>query len=126
MLLNLERLRAVRFMDSSVYRSDTSGQYPPALSPPAFEAVYGPPGASGHYEGVHLGDQGYFWAVVKHYPDISEHLGFEWEVSSCLMDMYYTGLGNDRTTEAEQIKSQVHLLDTPQWGEAVLPKLLHL
>jgi hypothetical protein len=38
MLLHLERLRSVRLMDSSIYRADHSGLYPPALAPPTFTA----------------------------------------------------------------------------------------
>lgn len=77
MLLNLERMRELRFMDSSAYRNDPNGQA--ALSPATFHAMYGPPGESGFYEGVHLGDQGYFWAIVKHKPDIFQHLSFDYE-----------------------------------------------
>lgn len=126
MLLDLEKLRALRLMDSSIYRADTSGLYPPALSPPTFEAMYGPPGDSGHYDAVRLGDQGYYWAIVKHRPDIFEHLSYDWEVSSCLLDMYMTGLGHDNATESAELSTQIHTLGTPHEGEVIFPKLLHL
>lgn len=77
MLLNLERLRELRLMDSSVYREDPNGL--PALSPPTFVAMYGQTGEGGHYQNVHLGDQGYFWAIIKHRPDIFQHLSYDYE-----------------------------------------------
>lgn len=127
MLLNLERLRELRVMDSVAYREDTSGLFPPALSPPAFEAMFGPPGAeSGHYEDVKLGDQGYWWAIVHYYPDIFEHLHYDWEVSSCLIQMYWTSLGHDDRTEEEDRDKQNHLLGTPHYGDTIMPKLVHL
>ncbi|KAI0956935.1 hypothetical protein AcW1_005492 [Taiwanofungus camphoratus] len=125
MLLDLARLRALRLMDSAAYRSDASGRFPPALAPPAFAAMFGAPGPGGHYEGVKLGDQGYWWAIVSHRPDIFEHLSYSWEVSSCLMDMYLTSLGDDAATELDELSVQVHTLDTPHEGEAILPKMLH-
>ncbi|KAF7964716.1 hypothetical protein HWV62_3677 [Athelia sp. TMB] len=124
MLLDLQRLRDLRLMDSSVYRADPSG--PVALSPATFVAMYGIPGESGHYEDVHLGDQGYFYAIVKHRPDIFAHLGFDWEVSSCLLDMYNTTLGHDEVSEIDEFYTQIHLWETPQAQVgSVLPKLLH-
>src|SRR5713226_4212165 len=54
MLLDLEKLRKMRLMDSSYYRRDTTGLFPTALSPPTFEALFGPPGADGYYENVAL------------------------------------------------------------------------
>ena len=48
MLLHLKRLRSVRLMDSSFYRADDSGLYPPALAPPTFTALFGLPGSNGH------------------------------------------------------------------------------
>ncbi|GBE82577.1 predicted protein [Sparassis crispa] len=125
MLLDLARLRELRLMDSVAYRNDSSGHFPPALAPPAFEAMFGPPGASGHYEGVKLGDQGYWWAIVSHRPDVFEHLSFEWEVSSCLLDMYFTGLGNDNADVQDELAVQIHTLGTLHQGEAILPKMLH-
>ena len=47
MLLDLDKLRSVRLMDSSIYRADHSGLYPPALAPPTFTALFGPPGPNG-------------------------------------------------------------------------------
>lgn len=124
MLLNLERLREIRLMDSSVYRSDPQG--PPAFSPPAFHAMFGPPGPQGHYEGVKLGDQGYWWAIINHDPEIFQHLSYDWEVSSCLLDMYMTGLGHDDATESEELAIQIHTYATPHQGQVILPKLVHL
>lgn len=122
MLLDLERLRRLHLMDSSVYRAH--GVL--ALAPATFTAAFGPPGADGHYVDVKLGDQGYWWAIVHHRPDVFRHLPYDWEVSSCLLDMYYTGLGRDDATEDDERRSQVHTDDTPQEGQAVLPKMLHL
>lgn len=124
MLLDLERLREVRLMDSSIYRADPEG--PSALSPPAFLAMFGPPGPEGHYEGVKLGDQGYWWAIITHRPDIYEHLSFDWEVSSCLLDMYMTGLGHDDASESDELATHLHTWATVHQGQVILPKLLHL
>jgi len=126
MLLDLEKLRNVRLMDSSVYRDDTSGKYPQALSVSAFRAMYGlPTGEGARYDNVRLGDQGYWWAIVDHRPDIFEPLSYDFEVTSCLMDTYMTGLGNDNITEVAELQRQIHLKDTPQEGLTVLPKVLH-
>jgi len=56
---------------------------------------------------------------------VFEHLSYEWEVSSCLMDMYYTGLGDDARAADAEMRTQVHTEDTPHDQEAVLPKMLH-
>jgi hypothetical protein len=126
MLLHLGRLRANRLMDSSIYRADHSGLFPPALSPPTFEALFGPPGPDGKYTNIQLGDQGYWWAIVSNRTDLFRPLRYDWEVTSCLMEMYMTGLGSDDITEAEESKTMVQLWNTPYEGQAVLPKLLHL
>lgn len=127
MLLNLERLRELRTMDSSAYRADHSGRFAPSIGPVAFEAMFGPPSPdSGHYEGVKLGDQGYWWAIVHRYPEIFEHLHYDWEVSSCLIQMYWTSLGHDDRTEDEDREKQTHLLGTPHYGDTIMPKLVHL
>jgi hypothetical protein len=126
MLLHLGRLRANRLMDSSIYRADDSGLFPPALSPPTFEALYGAPGPDGLYENVALGDQGYWWAIVSNRADLFRPLRYDWEVTSCLLDMYMTGLGSDGTPEAQESKAMTNLWDTPYEGQVVLPKLLHL
>ena len=124
MLLDLERLRTLRLMDSAAYH--VTGDDRTALAPAAFTAMFGPPGADGHYQGVKLGDQGYWWAIVSHSPEVFKHLSFDWEISSCLMDMYYTGLGDDDATEEDELRSQVHTWGTPHQGQVVLPKMLHL
>ena len=126
MLLHLGRLRASRLMDSSIYRADRSGLFPPALSPPTFEALFGPPGPNGQYMDVALGDQGYWWAIVSNREDLFKPLIYDWEVSSCLLDMYMTGLGHDDIPEEEESRAMVHLWNTPYEGDVVLPKLLHL
>ncbi|KAH9007513.1 hypothetical protein EDB83DRAFT_2236405 [Lactarius deliciosus] len=125
MLLHLGRLRATRLMDSSIYRADSSGLFPPALSPPTFEALFGPPGPNGQYMNVALGDQGYWWAIVSNRKDLFRPLVYDWEVTSCLLDMYMTGLGHDDTPEDEQSRAMIHLWGTPYEGQVVLPKLLH-
>ncbi|KAI9056644.1 glycosyltransferase family 8 protein [Trametes sanguinea] len=120
MLLDLQRLRDLRLMDSSHYRADPEAARVPPLGPSAFEAMFGQP-----YDGVKLGDQGYWWAIVKHRPDLFEHLSFDWEVSSCLMDMYLKGLGEDDADEAHEAWDQVHTHATPEQGRAILPKMVH-
>lgn len=113
MLLDLEKLRAMRLMDSSIYRNDTSGMFPPAMSPSAFRAMYGQP-QGGRYENVRLGDQGYWWAIVDYRKDIFEPLSYDFEITSCLLDTYLTGLGDDSMTEAEALSRQIHTENTPQ------------
>ncbi|KAN0105246.1 hypothetical protein V8E52_011234 [Russula decolorans] len=123
MLLHLQKLRSIRLMDSSVYRRDNTGLYPPAFSPPLFEALFGRPGPHGYH--AELGDQTFWWAVVSKRPDVFNPLPYDWEVSSCLLDMYMTGLGSDGATEEEEGKAMIHLEDTPFKGTVVLPKLVH-
>jgi len=122
MLLDLEKLRHMRLMDSSIYREYDNF---PALSPEAFKAKYGLPKPHGRYDNVRLGDQGYWWAVVDHRPDLFEPLSYDFEVTSCLLDTYLAGLGNELITIEEELGHQIHTKDTPQEGVAVLPKLLH-
>ncbi|KAF5365747.1 hypothetical protein D9758_003138 [Tetrapyrgos nigripes] len=124
MLLNLEKLRELRAIDSSIYRKDIDPSHPPSLSPAAFKAMYGVP-ASGKYDNVKLGDQGYWWAIVQYRKDIWEPLNFDFEVTSCIMNMYNTGLGQDDATLEEEYAKHVYVPNTPQEGHAVLPKLLH-
>lgn len=114
MLLDLEKLRALRMMDSSIYRNDKTGGHPPALSPPAFQAMYGSPEDNGRYDNVRLGDQGYWWAIVDHHPEIFEPLSYDFEITSCLMDTYLTGLGDESVTEPEELSRQTHTENTPQ------------
>ena len=125
MLLHFGRLRALRMMDSSIYREDRSGLFPPALSPPAFEALLGTPGPDGQY-GAALGDQTYWWAVVSNRKELFRPLSYDWEVTSCLLDMYMTGLGHDDISEEEESRAMANLKNTPYEGQVVLPKLLHL
>ncbi|KAI8998939.1 hypothetical protein BD414DRAFT_476483 [Trametes punicea] len=129
MLLDLERLRDLRLMDSSFYRADPAAARVPALGPAAFEAMFGKPVDAGEgrmkYDGVRLGDQGYWWAIVSHRPDIFEYLSYDWEVSSCLMDMYLKGLGDDDADEDHERFVQVHTWNTPEQERAILPKMLH-
>ena len=125
MLLDLNKLRSVRLMDSRIYRADHSGLYPPALAPPTFTALFGPPGPHG-YENAALGDQSYWWAIVSNRRDIFHPLPYDWEVTSCLLDMYSTSLGADGTSEDDEKKAMVHLDNTPYEGTNIVPKLLHL
>ena len=78
------------------------------------------------YENVKLGDQGYWWAIVSYRQDIFEPLSFDWEVSSCLVDMYGTGLGEDDAEAEAEVRHQIHVHDTLEQGRAILPKMLHL
>jgi hypothetical protein len=135
MLMDLEGLRRLRLMDSSHYR-DTAPSPLPAYSPAAFRALFGPPNEqTGKYEEIALGDQSYWWAIIQHMnrdeevqKGMFEHLHYDWEISSCLADMYNTGLepGKDDATEEDELKVQLHTWDTPHQGEAVRPKLVHL
>jgi len=124
MLLDLQKFRSMRLMDSNIYRGDHSGLYPPALSPPLFEALFGPPGENGYH--ADLGDQSYWWAIVSNRRDIFHPLPYDWEVTSCMLDMYRTGLGSDGATEEEERKAMIQLEGTPYEGTVVLPKLVHL
>ena len=126
MLLRFGRFRAQRLMDSSIYRADHSGLFPPALSPPAFEALFGPPGPDGQYLNAPLGDQSYWWAIVSNRTELFRPLSYDWEVTSRLKDMYMTGLGHDDISEEEESRAMVNLWGTPYEGQVVLPKLLHL
>ncbi|TFY74398.1 hypothetical protein EWM64_g9614, partial [Hericium alpestre] len=71
------------------------------------------------------GDQEYFWAIVAGRPDIFEHLSYDWEISSCLLDMYGTRIGQDDASEDDDRPNMVHILDTPHEGTVILPKLVH-
>jgi hypothetical protein len=123
LLLHLDRLRSVRLMDSSIYRADRSGLHPPALSPPTFTALFGPPGPDG-YQNAALGDQSYWWAIVSNRRDIFNPLSYDWEVTWCMLDMYGTSLGADGISENDEKNALYHLGE--QWGTVVVPKLLHL
>ncbi|KIK63822.1 glycosyltransferase family 8 protein [Collybiopsis luxurians FD-317 M1] len=124
MVLDLEKLRQVRLMDSIIYHEAEDDANPSALSPPAFRAMYGEPGPTG-YVNVKLGDQGYWWAIVEHRPDIFEPLSFDFEVTSCLMDTYSISLGDDGRHEADELSRQSHTKGTLQEGILIRPKLLH-
>ncbi|THU99353.1 hypothetical protein K435DRAFT_719791 [Dendrothele bispora CBS 962.96] len=124
MLLDLEKLRELRLIDSTIYRKDPDPSHPPALSLPAFKAMYGVP-ESGKYNNVRLGDQGYWWAITSYKKDIWEPLSFDFEVTSCIMMMYNTGLGEDDTDLQEEYTKHIYVPNTPQDGHTVLPKLLH-
>lgn len=113
MLLDLEKLRDLRMMDSSIYR-ELGGVK--AFSPEAFEVMYGLPGGDGkgRYDNVRLGDQGYWWAIVNHRPDLFEPLKYDFEVTSCLLQTYNIGLGDEMMTMEEEQKHQIFTKDTPQ------------
>jgi len=74
---------------------------------------------------VRLGDQGYWWAIVEHNRHLFENLSFDFEVTSCLLETYMTGLGDEMTTEETELSRQIYIANTPQEGTPVLPKLLH-
>ncbi|PPQ83828.1 hypothetical protein CVT24_012193, partial [Panaeolus cyanescens] len=123
MLLDLEKLRKLRLMDSTYYRKTGEN---PSIGTEAFWALYGEPaGPNGRYDNVRLGDQGYWWAIVDYRPDLFEPLSFDFEVTSCLLDTYLVGLGDDLMTMEKELDFQIHVKDTPQEGKVVLPKLLH-
>lgn len=126
MLLDLKKLRDKRLMDSKYYRQADDGVS--ALSGPAFQALFGDRDAtSGHYEGIDLGDQTFWWAIISHYPDMFQHLSYDWEMSSCILDTFNTGLGDDRTSlETETAAQRDRTNNTPHEGRVVIPKILHL
>jgi len=57
---------------------------------------------------------GFWWAIVDYYKELSEPLSCDFEVTSCLMDTYLTGLGEDARTEEEELKMQINTSSTPQ------------
>jgi hypothetical protein len=124
MLLDLQKFRSIRLMDSNIYRGDRSGLYPASFSPPLFEALFGPRGPNTYH--ADLGDQTFWWAIVSNRRDIFHPLPYDWEVTSCLLDMYMTGLGSDGATEEEESRAMFRLEGTMYEGRVVLPKLLHL
>lgn len=125
MLLDLEKLRSLRLMDSSIYREMGGVK---ALSPEAFVAKYGLPGGNGkgRYDNVRLGDQGYWWAIVDYRPDLFEPLSFDFEVTSCLLQTYHAGLGDELISMEEEQKHQIFTENTPQqvWFTSCLKELL--
>ncbi|KAI0701321.1 hypothetical protein BC835DRAFT_1265027 [Cytidiella melzeri] len=134
MLMNLEGLRRLRLMDSSFYRGATPSPVP-AYSPPAFRSLFGSPSElTGKYEDIALGDQSFWWAIIQYMnrdeevqKGMFEHLHYDWEVSSCLLDMYITDMnpGKDDATEEDELKGQTHTWMTPHQGEVIMPKLVH-
>lgn len=130
LLLDLEVLRGGHgrpaLMDSVHYR-DAGLE---AWGPPAFAKMFGKP-AEGHaYEGVKLGDQGYWWALVNGTEGLMTPLDLAWETTSCLVDMYGNDIivGNDGIDEAEALKQSHYTGHGGVFGSgpAVYPKLLHL
>lgn len=141
MLLDLSRLRALHLMHSSLAPLDSSSPSgSSSLSRPAFSALFGSPDpTTGKYPPAALGDQTFWWALIEHAPYAFKHLHYNWEVSACLLDMYGTSLGlgrdlpeaevkmgNDDSSEEEELKVQLHTWETPHQGEVILPKLVHL
>lgn len=123
MLLDLERFRALRLMDSVHYRSKGL----PALAPGAFRELFGEPdSATGRFEDAALGDQSFWWAIIRGRPELFRHLHYDWEVSSCLLDMYGTSLGGDDAGIEDELRAQLHTWATPHQGEVIMPKLVHL
>ncbi|KAI0086679.1 hypothetical protein BDY19DRAFT_894430 [Irpex rosettiformis] len=123
-LFDLEKLRNIRLIDSQIYREANDGVN--SMSPPAFRAMFGEPDSqTGHYENIMLGDQSYWWAIISYQPDLYEHLSYDWEISSCLVNTYNITLGDDMTTEEDELKSLQHTPGTPHEGKLVIPKLLH-
>jgi len=144
MLMDLDGLRKLRLMDSSYYRAAKPSPLA-AYSPSAFRALFGPPNEqSGKYENIALGDQSYWWAIIQYMNqeqptssspnsgDIAsqqmfQHLHYDWETSSCLLDMYFTSLeqGKDDANEEDELSVQLHTWQTPHQSEVIMPKLLH-
>ena len=125
MLLHFGKFRAQRLMDSSIYRADHSGLFPPAFSPPTFEALFGPLGPGEQYDAA-MGDQSYWWAIVNNRTELFRPLSYDWAVTSCELNMFMTGLGHDDISEEEESRMMQFLWGTPYEGQVVLPKILHL
>ena len=102
-------------------------QRAPALAPAAFRELFGEPEPeTGRFEGAALGDQSFWWAIIHGRPELFMHLHYDWEVSSCLLDMYATGLGADDASLEDELRAQLHTWATPHQGEVIMPKLVHL
>ena len=118
MLLDMQKLRDKRFMGSSLYKKINPEDTEEALADAAFLAKYGPPSTEGKNKGKHenvmLGDQGLWWAVVDSYKEMVEPLSYDFEVTSCNVESYGTGLGDDNVSEEDELKRQTHTKDTPQ------------
>lgn len=125
-LFDLEKLRKLRLIDSTIYRAADDGKE--ALSPPAFRAMFGEVDPdTGHFENIALGDQSYWWSIISYRPQLFEHLSYDWEISSCIVDTYDIGLGDDMSTEENEVKAQLeHTTGTPHENKLVIPKILHL
>ena len=128
MLLHFGKFRAQRLMDSSIYRADHSGLFPSALSPPTFEALFGPLGPDEQYDAgsAAMGDQSYWWAIVSNRTELFRPLRYDWGVTSCELSMFMTGLGHDDISEEDESRAMQSLSGTPYEGQVVLPKILHL
>lgn len=101
-LLDLERFCTLQLMDSTHYRALFGGPDP----------------ATGHFADAALGDQTFWWAIVSGRAELLKHLHYDWEVSSCPLEMYGTGLLGD------ELHAQLHTWATPHQGEAIIPKLV--
>ena len=125
MLLHLGKFRALRLMDSSIYRADHSGLFPPALSPPTFEALFAHLGPDIQHDAA-MGDQTYWWAIVSNRTELFRPMSYDWGVTSCVLNTFNTGLGHDDISEEEESREMIYLSGTPYEGQVVLPKILHL
>lgn len=110
LLLNLQKLRDVRLMDSSVYRKvdhATNG----AISPSAFRAVLGPPTRQdGRYDVRAMGGDAVFWrAFVTQRPDLFRTLDAGYISEGCSRAQ---GAGLDAGNDSDD--------------GAVAPRLVHL
>jgi hypothetical protein len=124
-LFDLEKLRNMRLIDSEIYRQANDGI--DAMSPPAFRSMFGEVDPrTGHFENIMLGDQSYWWSIITYKPELYEHLSYDWEISSCLVNTYNITLGDDLTTEDDELRTLQHTPGTPHEGKLVIPKLLHL
>ena len=113
-LLRFDIFRAQRLMDSSIYRADRSGSFPPALPPTTFEAIFGAPGPDCHYIYVALWDQTYWWAIVNNRTDLFIQRSYDLGETSCVpLDKFMTGLSHDDISEERESRAMVQLWGTP-------------
>jgi hypothetical protein len=73
-------------MDSELFPVPMRAKSP---APEAIISVWDKPeddesSTDGVYRSVGLGDQGYFWAMHEHRPDLFSHLPLHWEVRHCV------------------------------------------
>ncbi|KDQ61218.1 glycosyltransferase family 8 protein [Jaapia argillacea MUCL 33604] len=118
MLLNLQLMRSVKFMPST-------------LLPPSTDAFPTTSGATWVNQGVDplnpdFGDQGLYWAIWKQFPERYKHLSLSWDMTHCRFS-YGLSLadGNDNMPESEQISHQEDTRFAPERFPQLFPAIVH-